>query len=156
MSASLFKKGYAGLSPIQVEISKLNKWIRPRLRGWLNFRIKLNCTYHGTYHLQYCIQGMINISNVLTGDGLHTLRIRSVGDLYLILGQIQHKVTCCCWLSNQIVRDRSAIVLGRKVNASFAEAFQVLFLYIWLSSFLTVVSTVGTGLAVLKNRNVNR
>ena len=152
MSASLFKKGYAGLSPIQVEIPKLNKWIRPRLRGWLNFRIKLNCTYHGTYHLQYCIQGMINISNVLTGNGLHTLRIRFVGDLDLRLGQIQHKVTCCCWLSTQIVRDLLAIVPDRKVDASLADTFQVLFLYIWLSSFLIVVSTVDMGFAVLKNR----
>ena len=135
---------------------------RLRFRGWksyiesiwgLGWIVKsIHCfTNQGTCQMLYCIQGMINISNVLTGNGLHTLRILFAGGL--ILGQIQHKVTCCCWLSTQIVRDLLAIVPDREVDASLADTFQVLFLYIWLSSFLIVVSIVSMGLAVLRNQS---
>ena len=120
---------------------------------WLSLQVRYAQIITGTICLHCCIQGMITISNVLIGNGLHTLRILFAGDLYLRLGQIQHKVTCCCWLSTQIVRDLLAIVPDREEDASLADTFQVLFLYIWLSSFLIVVSTVGTGLAVLKNRS---
>ena len=63
---------------------------------------------------------MIIISIVLTGYGLRTLQ----GDLAggLILGR-----TTPSAMKTQIVRDRSAIVPGREVNAPLAGTFQVLF-----------------------------
>jgi len=44
MSASLFKKGGAGLFRFWVEIPKLSFWIQSRGAYRLNFRAKFNCT----------------------------------------------------------------------------------------------------------------
>ena len=72
---------------------------------------------------------MINISNVLTGYGLRALQGDLAGGLILGQNTAQSNLLLLA-MKTQIVRDRSAIVLGRKVDASLADTFQVLFLYI--------------------------
>ena len=72
---------------------------------------------------------MINISNVLTGYGLRALQGDLAGGLILGQNTAQSNLLLLA-MKTQIVRDLLAIVPDREVNASFAEAFQVLFLYI--------------------------